>query len=199
LTVLIVFIRRRLEKDFDSRLEEVRADAAEAPHSYSEETLASLAAFDEDEIPTEVIEGEGPLSRHLIQRASDHDDIVAELVLRIDEDEGEGAILIFVPGWEDITKLHQALSALPQAGRWKLFPLHSQLPMDQQRCALSRRLLGRCWGCLSQRFAGRSSRGRHRESVRSSSRPTSPRAPSPSVRRRRILSLNREAHPDSVT
>ena len=55
------------------------------------------------------------------------------MILRIDEEEGEGAVLIFMPGWEEISKLHQSLSARPESRRWKLFPLHSQLPMDQQR------------------------------------------------------------------
>ena len=52
---------------------------------------------------------------------------------RIDSSEGEGAILIFLPGWEEISKLHKSLASLPQAWKWKVYPLHSQLPMEQQR------------------------------------------------------------------
>ncbi|TFJ80181.1 hypothetical protein NSK_008481 [Nannochloropsis salina CCMP1776] len=55
------------------------------------------------------------------------------LVKKIDAEEGSGAILVFLPGWEDITKVHETLQRLPQSRRWRLYPLHSQLPMDQQR------------------------------------------------------------------
>lgn len=58
---------------------------------------------------------------------------VSELVVMIDKEEGEGAVLIFVPGWEEISNLHKSLSAMPQAEGWKIYPLHSQLPMEQQR------------------------------------------------------------------
>lgn len=97
-------------------------------------------------------------------------------MLRIDEEEGPGAILVFLAGWDDISTLHQSLGQMPQArvylccayvcgrgeskacvwsppflshtrfrasllvssaclqaSRWRLYPLHSQLPMDQQR------------------------------------------------------------------
>jgi len=57
----------------------------------------------------------------------------AELMIRIDEEEGDGAVLIFLPGWDDITKVHQSLNELPHARRWRLFCLHSHVPMDQQR------------------------------------------------------------------
>jgi hypothetical protein len=38
------------------------------------------------------------------------------LVKKIDAEEGSGAILVFLPGWEDITKVHETLQRLPQVG-----------------------------------------------------------------------------------
>lgn len=153
-----------------------------------------MAAFDEDATPLQLIEGKGmgkrsgclsvclcvlyvyicvcrggrPSFLTSLDTQHAHDD-VTELVLRIDEEEGEGAVLVFLPGWDDISALHQSLGQMPQvrvgrrrgvgrgqatgsrpnkfpssiiiphqtpqrqAARWRLYPLHSQLPMDQQR------------------------------------------------------------------
>jgi hypothetical protein len=52
-----------------------------------------VAAWDEDAIPNELL---------------------TELILRIDEEEGPGAVLVFLPGWGEISDLHQGLSQLPQ-------------------------------------------------------------------------------------
>jgi hypothetical protein len=150
---------------------------------YSRETLESVAAFDEEEIPHELIEG-GPVSqsvwmgrkgkgrggggvRGLVSLYVVSNTPNTELILRIDEEEGQGAVLVFLPGWEDISRLHESLSNMRQVGqrrlegrlggregacrsipvssfgslakhtkqasRWRLYPLHSQLPMEQQR------------------------------------------------------------------
>jgi ATP-dependent RNA helicase DHX36 len=65
-------------------------------------------------------------------------DLLAELILFIDRDEREGAILVFLPGWEEITSSHDILLAHPdvQAGLAKLsiFKLHSNVsPQEQQQ------------------------------------------------------------------
>ncbi|KAM3567419.1 hypothetical protein VYU27_010435, partial [Nannochloropsis oceanica] len=99
----------KMEDGYQERLAVMRSEQG---RGYSLRTLESMAAFDEDEIPHVLIEA---------------------LVRKIDHEEGPGAILIFLPGWEDISKLHESLQRLPQARNWRLYPLHSQLPMDQQR------------------------------------------------------------------
>ena len=79
--------------------------------------MNSLANFDENEIPNELI---------------------ITLVRQIDAHEGEGAILIFFPGWGDIVKVYDELKALPEAKRWQLHGLHGQLPTSEQRAVFKR-------------------------------------------------------------
>lgn len=65
-------------------------------------------------------------------------DLLAELILFIDRtDKREGSILIFLPGWEEISATHEILLAHPtlQAGmtRMAVFRLHSNVsPQEQQ-------------------------------------------------------------------
>jgi HrpA-like RNA helicase len=71
-------------------------------------------------------------------------DMDLDLVLRVIEcicDTGaDGAILVFVPGWADITALHDKLRASGCARRnpCKVIPLHSQLPMGDQTAVFAR-------------------------------------------------------------
>lgn len=71
-------------------------------------------------------------------------DLDIDLVLRVIEcicDTGaDGAILVFVPGWADITALHDKLRASACARRnpCKVIPLHSQLPMGDQTAVFAR-------------------------------------------------------------
>ena len=51
----------------------------------------------------------------------------------IEHEGGPGAVLIFLPGWDDITKLHDALEKLPESRLWKLYPLHGSMPTSQQK------------------------------------------------------------------
>lgn len=47
-----------------------------------------------------------------------------------------GAVLVFLPGWNLIFKLHKHLKMHPQFGfssRYRLLPLHSQIPREDQR------------------------------------------------------------------
>eukprot|EP00959_Pyramimonas_sp_CCMP1952_P425598 8914790-Pyramimonas_sp.AAC.1 len=50
----------------------------------------------------------------------------------IDKKEGDGAVLIFLPGWEDISKVVDNLKSLG-CSHWLLYPLHGSLPTSQQR------------------------------------------------------------------
>lgn len=61
--------------------------SAELPQGrYSQHTLQSLAMFDESEVPL---------------------DVINDLVQHIHAYEGEGAILIFLSGWEEISAVRQ--------------------------------------------------------------------------------------------
>jgi len=65
-------------------------------------------------------------------------ELIAELVGHIHREKGEGAILIFLPGWEDISKVNKMLtdrdSRLALDGRdARIYPLHSLMPTASQR------------------------------------------------------------------
>ena len=45
----------------------------------------------------------------------------------------EGGVLIFVPGWQEITDTIKALEKCPnKRTRWRIFPLHSMIPPHEQ-------------------------------------------------------------------
>ena len=54
---------RRLEAGYEGRLEEARAFHGQEGVRYSDSTLQSVAAFDEDEVPLEVVEGKASYFR----------------------------------------------------------------------------------------------------------------------------------------
>jgi len=63
-------------------------------------------------------------------------DLVAAIVNHIHRKEREGAILVFVPGWEQISKVHKLLTEdrlYKLAGKVKVFPLHSMMPTVSQK------------------------------------------------------------------
>jgi len=63
-------------------------------------------------------------------------DLAAELVQHIHENQGEGAVLVFVPGWEQISKLNRLLEptgAYGLRGSVNIHPLHSLMPTASQR------------------------------------------------------------------
>lgn len=70
-----------------------------------------------------------------------HDDkIPFELILalleHIDSRMGEGAVLVFLPGWDDISKMHDACmenKKFADSSRYLVLPLHSSLPTANQR------------------------------------------------------------------
>lgn len=50
--------------------------------------------------------------------------------------EGDGAILVFLTGWDDITKVHDKIKAnnfLGNAGKFLVLPLHGSMPTINQR------------------------------------------------------------------
>uniref|UniRef100_A0A061S817 RNA helicase n=1 Tax=Tetraselmis sp. GSL018 TaxID=582737 RepID=A0A061S817_9CHLO len=68
-------------------------------------------------------------------------DLVAAVVTHICRNEPEGAILVFMTGWDDISKLHDQLKARPLTGdpsRCLLLPLHGSMPTVNQQAIFSR-------------------------------------------------------------
>uniref|UniRef100_UPI00358F2A3E ATP-dependent DNA/RNA helicase DHX36 n=1 Tax=Myxine glutinosa TaxID=7769 RepID=UPI00358F2A3E len=81
---------------------------------YSEDTIRTIEALDEDDaIDTQLI---------------------GELIKYIVLNEKEGAILVFLPGWEDIRKLHTLLTSqlMFTSDRFRIIPLHSLMPTVTQ-------------------------------------------------------------------
>ncbi|KAH3778151.1 ATP-dependent RNA helicase A-like isoform X2 [Dreissena polymorpha] len=83
-------------------------------HEYTEQTKRAMAMMSEKETSFELIES-------LIKYIK---------TLRVD-----GAILIFLPGWNLIFALHKHLEMHPEFGgkMYRLLPLHSQIPRDDQK------------------------------------------------------------------
>uniref|UniRef100_A0A7I4A4A1 RNA helicase n=1 Tax=Physcomitrium patens TaxID=3218 RepID=A0A7I4A4A1_PHYPA len=79
------------------------------------------------------------------QMSADQDEIdvalIERLLHRLHEAAGErldtqGAVLVFLPGWEDISRLRECLQVSPIFGnpsRFLLLPLHSLVPSSEQR------------------------------------------------------------------
>ncbi|KAK9789768.1 hypothetical protein WJX73_007283 [Symbiochloris irregularis] len=61
-------------------------------------------------------------------------DLIADLVTWICRNEGPGAVLVFVTGWDEIQKLNEVLGQRSShLGPVKLLPLHSSMPTVNQR------------------------------------------------------------------
>ena len=61
---------------------------------------------------------------------------VARIVEHICRNEPEGAILVFLTGWDEISKTLDALKQMPTAGqpsKTLLLPLHGSMPTVNQR------------------------------------------------------------------
>lgn len=65
-------------------------------------------------------------------------DLMAELIDDIVEKEPDGAILTFLPGWEEITELHQMLSSRFDPSRVEFHLLHSTAPAGSAEAAFRR-------------------------------------------------------------
>lgn len=78
---------------------------------------------------------------HVIEalRNLDHDQIGLELLLElikvICREQEPGAILVFLPGWDTISKLHDMLRADPvfRSSQYLIIPLHSLMPTSFQQ------------------------------------------------------------------
>lgn len=71
-------------------------------------------------------------------------DFIADLIFYICENKPDGAILVFMPGFDKISQLHKALENphSPKGQRWRehlrLFPLHSKMPSVEQQAVFRR-------------------------------------------------------------
>ncbi|KAL4379539.1 hypothetical protein GQ457_02G018740 [Hibiscus cannabinus] len=71
--------------------------------------------------------------------------LIEQLLIKICIDSNEGAILVFLPGWEDINKMRDKLLANPffkDSSRFIIIPLHSMVPYADQKKVFNRPPLG---------------------------------------------------------
>jgi ATP-dependent RNA helicase DHX36 len=79
---------------------------------YSESTLESLASPKSEEV------------NHAL---------IAKLTVHIHRTKESGAILVFVPGWDDIARVHKSLSEELSLAEAVIYPLHSLMPSVNQK------------------------------------------------------------------
>jgi ATP-dependent RNA helicase DHX36 len=83
---------------------------------------------------------------HVVEalRNMDHDqislDLILELIKVICREQESGAILVFLPGWDTISKLHDMLKADPvfRSRNYLIIPLHSLMPTSFQQSVFDR-------------------------------------------------------------
>ena len=110
--------RRRYGNRHDNTTKHTQEEAQQitedlVSRGFDQQVVEGVLAFDEDQIDVELI-----ASLCVVLHAREED---------------LGAVLIFVPGWSDIQKVHEVLTPLSRDRKWKLFPLHGSLPTSQQR------------------------------------------------------------------
>ena len=110
------------------RLERARARAQEANQFSAEMVALRQRGLDDDELAAVA----GMSDVNFVDY-----DLLAELILFIDRDPRDGSILVFLPGWEEISSSHDILAAHPdvQGGlaQLALYKLHSNVsPQEQQ-------------------------------------------------------------------
>ena len=59
--------------------------------------------------------------------------LIARVVEHIHAAGGEGAVLVFVPGWFEIAEIVKLLNASPRARELLIYPLHSRMPTAEQQ------------------------------------------------------------------
>lgn len=111
-------VRRRDQGRFQDAMNEQMPFLRSLEGRYSDSTLNTLAEWNEERIDL---------------------DLVHELVRHICSTKGEGAILIFLPGWEQISDLNKFLTNDPHLrGSSLVIPLHSMMPTVNQRRVFDR-------------------------------------------------------------
>ena len=91
-------------------------NSLEAKRTYFPHVIEALCNIDHDHVPMELI---------------------VELIKVICRSEEPGAILVFMPGWDTISKLHDMLKADPVfRSRHLIIPLHSLMPTSYQQSVI---------------------------------------------------------------
>ncbi|TSO57287.1 ATP-dependent RNA helicase A [Bagarius yarrelli] len=105
--------RKRKDKDDEGGEEEVNCNLVCGPE-YGPETKRSMAQMNEKETPFELIEA---------------------LLKYIETLQVAGAVLVFLPGWNLIYSMQKHLEMNPHfsSHRYRILPLHSQIPREEQR------------------------------------------------------------------
>uniref|UniRef100_A0AAR2J9D1 RNA helicase n=1 Tax=Pygocentrus nattereri TaxID=42514 RepID=A0AAR2J9D1_PYGNA len=105
--------RKKKDKDEEGGEEEVNCNLVCDPE-YGPETKRSMAQLNEKETPFELIEA---------------------LLKYIETLQVAGAVLVFLPGWNLIYSMQKHLEMSPHFGsqRYRILPLHSQIPREEQR------------------------------------------------------------------
>ena len=80
----------------------------------------------------------GSLSNPACESSDVNLDLVAALVQKIHQTKGEGAILVFVTGWAEISKLNGILTDQMRLRNVQIHPLHSLIPTADQRAIFKR-------------------------------------------------------------
>ncbi|CAM4590774.1 unnamed protein product [Leuciscus chuanchicus] len=105
--------RKKKDKDEDGGEEEVNCNVICGPE-YSPETKRAMSQLNEKETPFELIEA---------------------LLKYIETLDVPGAVLVFLPGWNLIYSMQKHLEMNPHFGghQYRILPLHSQIPREEQR------------------------------------------------------------------
>ena len=91
-------------------------NSLEAKRTYFPHVIEALHNIDHNQVPMELI---------------------VELIKVIYRSEEPGAILVFMPGWDTISKLHDMLKADPVfRSRHLIIPLHSLMPTSYQQSVI---------------------------------------------------------------
>ncbi|KAK9152429.1 hypothetical protein Syun_010738 [Stephania yunnanensis] len=106
-----------------------------------QENQGEIVAIIKDHVKTSLSnsdEKEELLEKYLARVNSEHIDVILieRLLRKICTDTNEGAILVFLPGWEDINKIRERLLSSPffrNSAKFTIISLHSMVPSDEQK------------------------------------------------------------------
>ncbi|XP_056266450.1 LOW QUALITY PROTEIN: ATP-dependent RNA helicase A [Pseudoliparis swirei] len=106
--------RKKKDKEEEGAEEEEANCNVVCGPEYSEETRRSMAQMSEKETSFELVE---------------------QILKYLETLPGPGAALVFLPGWNLIASMQRHLEANPHFGssRYRIMPLHSQIPREEQR------------------------------------------------------------------
>ncbi|KAK3911803.1 ATP-dependent DNA/RNA helicase DHX36 [Frankliniella fusca] len=116
------FNKRSLKKEERKEFEEIMGPylrSLERSRKYSRNTIEALG---------------NPASEEI------NYDLMSRLIEHICKNRPDGAILVFLPGWEQISKLNTALTSIDyfKSSRFRIIPLHSLMPTTVQRSVFER-------------------------------------------------------------